>query len=177
MLLAAAWVGSTLTLLPWGLAADRFGERIALTLGLSVCAAFLAAAAFVTTFWALFLLLALAGAAGSSVNSASGRAVMQWFAPSERGLALGIRQSAIPAGGVIGALVVPALAAAGGSEAAFLFLAGFCAFGALIGGLFLRRGDAGEDLALDVDPAHAGRHAGSGASASEAASTSTRSSL
>lgn len=147
VLLAAAWVGSTLTLLPWGLAADRFGERIALTLGLSVCAAFLAAAAFATTFWALFLLLALAGAAGSSVNSASGRAVMQWFAPSERGLALGIRQSAIPAGGVIGALVVPALAAAGGSEAAFLFLAGFCAFGALIGGLFLRRGDAGEDLA------------------------------
>lgn len=147
VLLAAAWVGSTLTLLPWGLAADRFGERIALTLGLSACAAFLAAAAFATTFWALFLLLALAGAAGSSVNSASGRAVMQWFAPSERGLALGIRQSAIPAGGVIGALAVPALAAAGGSEAAFLFLAGFCAFGALIGGLFLRRGDAGEDLA------------------------------
>ncbi len=146
VLLAAAWVGSTLTLLPWGLAADRFGERIALTLGLSACALFLAGAAFATTFWALFLLLALAGAAGSSVNSASGRAVMQWFAPSERGFALGIRQSAIPAGGVIGALVVPALAAAGGSKAAFFFLSGFCAFGALIGGLFLRRGNAGEDL-------------------------------
>jgi MFS family permease len=147
VLLAAAWVGSTLTLLPWGLAADRFGERIALSVGLAVCAGFLALAAFATSFWALFLLLALAGAAGSSVNSASGRAVMQWFAPGERGLALGIRQSAIPAGGVIGALVVPALAAAGGSKAAFLFLAGFCAVGALVGAIFLRRGDAGEDLA------------------------------
>ncbi|HET7745370.1 MAG TPA: MFS transporter [Gaiellaceae bacterium] len=146
VLLAAAWVGSTLALLPWGLAADRFGERIALSLGLGMCSCFLVAAAFATSFWPLFLLLALAGAAGSSVNSASGRAVMQWFAPSERGLALGIRQSAIPAGGLIGALVVPALAAADGSKAAFLFLAGFCAFGALIGAIFLRRGSAGEEL-------------------------------
>ena len=146
LLLAAAWVGSTLTLLPWGLAADRFGERAALTIGLGACAAFLAAAAFATTFWALFLLLMLAGASGSSVNSASGRAVMQWFGPRERGLALGIRQSAIPAGGLIGALVVPRLAAAGGSEPAFLFLAGFCALGALVGAVVLRSGDPGEGL-------------------------------
>ena len=32
-------------------------------------------------------------------TSASGRAVMQWFAPRERGLALGVRQTAIPLGG------------------------------------------------------------------------------
>ena len=146
LLLAAAWVGSTLTLLPWGLGADRFGERVALALGLGACALFLAAAAFVTTFAALFALLALAGAAGSSVNSASGRAVMQWFGPRERGLALGIRQSAIPAGGLIGALVVPRLAAVGGSELAFLFLAGFCALGALVGLIVLRTGDPGESL-------------------------------
>jgi MFS family permease len=146
LLLAAAWVGSTLTLLPWGLAADRYGERAALALGLAACAAFLAAAAFAGSFWGLFLLLALAGACGSSVNSASGRAVMQWFGPSERGLALGIRQSAIPAGGLVGALVVPPLAAAGGSEAALLFLAGFSAVGALVGAIVLRRGNAGDAL-------------------------------
>jgi MFS family permease len=146
LLLAAAWVGSTVTLLPWGLAADRFGERVALSLGLGVCAVFLAAAAFATSVGGLFVLLALAGAAGSSVNSASGRAVMQWFGPSERGLALGIRQSAVPAGGFIGALAVPPLAAAGGSELAFLFLAGFCALGALVGAVVLRRGNAGEAL-------------------------------
>jgi sugar phosphate permease len=146
VLLAAAWVGSTFTLLPWGLAADRFGERVALSVGLGACAAFLVGAAKATSFGALFVLLALAGAAGSSVNSASGRAVMQWFAPGERGLALGIRQSAIPAGGLIGALVVPPLAEAGGSEFAFLFLAGFCALGALVGAIVLRRGNAGEAL-------------------------------
>ena len=146
VLLAAAWVGSALTLLPWGLAADRYGERAALALGLGGCAVFLAAAAFATAYWALFVLLALAGASGSSVNSASGRAVMQWFGASERGLALGIRQSAVPAGGLIGALVVPRLAAVGGSELALLFLAAFCALGALTGAIVLRSGDAGETL-------------------------------
>jgi MFS family permease len=153
LVLAAAWVGSTLTLLPWGLAADRYGERAALAIGLGGCAVFLAAAASATTFWALFVLLALAGASGSSVNSASGRAVMQWFAPSERGLALGIRQSAIPAGGLIGALVVPRLAAEGGMEPALIFLSGFCALGAIVGALVLRRGDAGEA----IDPATVAR--------------------
>jgi MFS family permease len=146
VLLAAAWVGSTLTLLPWGLAADRYGERLALASGLGLCGAFLALAAFAESFAGLFVLLALAGAAGSSVNSASGRAVMQWFGPSERGLALGIRQSAVPAGGLIGALVVPRLADEGGSEPALLFLGGLCAVGALVGAFVLRRGSAGDEL-------------------------------
>jgi len=75
------------TLLPWGLAADRFGERIVLALGLTACAVCLFGAAYVPTFGLLLLVLALAGAAGASVNAASGRAVMHWFGPNERGLA------------------------------------------------------------------------------------------
>lgn len=153
VLLAAAWVGSTLTLLPWGLAADRYGERVVLALGLASCAAFLVMAAWAEGYWMLFLLLALAGAAGASVNSASGRAVMHWFGPSERGLALGIRQSAVPAGGLVGALAVPPLAAAGGSTLALLFLAGFCVLGALTGALVLRRGEPSDG----VEPATIGR--------------------
>jgi MFS family permease len=153
VLLAAAWVGSTLTLLPWGLAADRYGERVVLALGLASCAAFLVMAAWAEGYWMLFLLLALAGAAGASVNSASGRAVMHWFGPSERGLALGIRQSAVPAGGLVGALAVPPLAAAGGSTLALLFLAGFCVLGALTGALVLRPGEPSDG----VEPATIGR--------------------
>ena len=153
VLLAAAWVGSTLTLLPWGLAADRYGERVVLALGLASCAAFLVMAAWAEGYWMLFLLLALAGAAGASVNSASGRAVMHWFGPSERGLALGIRQSAVPAGGLVGALAVPPLAAAGGSTLALLFLAGFCVLGALTGVLVLRPGEPSDG----VEPATIGR--------------------
>ena len=97
-------------------------------------------------FGVLFIWLGLAGGAGSSVNSASGRAVMHWFPAEERGLALGIRQTAIPVGGLVGALAVPAIANAGGTDAAFVFLAALCAAGALAGVLLLRArepGDAG----------------------------------
>jgi sugar phosphate permease len=137
-LLAAAWVGSTVTLLPWGLAADRFGERLVLVLGLGGAAACLVAAGYASSFGVLLVLLTLAGASGASVNSASGRAVMQWFGEHERGLALGIRQTAIPLGGLVGALAVPALAAAGGTRAAFFFLGACCAAGAAVGALVLR---------------------------------------
>lgn len=145
-LLAAAWVGSTLTLLPWGLAADRFGERAVLAVGLAGCAACLVGAAYTSSLASLLALLGLAGAAGASVNSASGRAVMQWFAADERGLALGVRQTAIPVGGLVGALALPAVVGAGGTEAGFLFLAGLCGAGALIGALILRGREADDGI-------------------------------
>jgi sugar phosphate permease len=153
VLLAASWVGTTLTLLPWGLAADRFGERAVLGAGMLGSALFLVGAAYASSFAWLVLLLALVGAAGAAVNSSSGRAVMHWFGAEERGLALGIRQTAIPLGGLIGALTLPSLADAGGSEAAFLFLAGLMAAGALVGALVLR---GGED-ADGIEPASVGR--------------------
>jgi len=137
-LLSAAWLGAFLTLLPWGFAADRYGERLVLSLGLFASAACLVGAAFSTSFGLLLGLLGLTGATGASVNAASGRAVMFWFSPSERGLALGIRQTAIPAGALVAALSLPPLAAAGGSQAAFLFLAGLVAIGAGGGLLVLR---------------------------------------
>jgi MFS family permease len=146
LLLSAAWIGATFTLLPWGLAADRWGERFVLALGLSGSAACLAGAAYVSGFVSLLVVLALSGAAGASVNAASGRAVMHWFGPEERGLALGIRQSAIPIGGLVAALVVPALAENGESKSAFLFLGGFCGAGALAGLAFLRGRDAEDGL-------------------------------
>ena len=134
IVLAAEWVGALLTLLPWGLAADRFGERLVLGIGLGGCAAFLAGAAYAPGFSWLVAFLGLAGAAGASVNSASGRAVMQWFGPSQRGLALGIRQTAIPAGGLVAALALPHL----GLRSGLLFLAGLCVAGAIAGVLAVR---------------------------------------
>jgi len=153
ILLSAAWVGALATLLPWGIAADRYGERVALALGLMGSAACLVGAAYAQSFFSLYVLLVLAGAAGVSVNSASGRAVMHWFGANERGLALGVRQAAVPLGGLVAALVVPRLADAGGSEAAFLFLAGLCAAGAVAGGIVIRGRDGNDS----PDPETVGR--------------------
>jgi sugar phosphate permease len=129
VLLDALWIGTLLTLLPWGVLADRVGERLVLAAGLGSCAAALVGAGYAAGFGSLLLLTGLAGAAGASVNAASGRAVMQWFPAAERGFALGIRQTAIPVGGLISALVLPALAL----RSAFVFLAVLCTAGAVFG--------------------------------------------
>jgi sugar phosphate permease len=134
VVLDSLWIGTLLTLLPWGLLADRRGERFVLAAGLTVCAGAMVAAGSASGFWPLIALIFLAGAAGASVNAASGRAVMQWFPSSERGFALGIRQTAIPVGGLISALVLPML----GLRAAFVFLAALCLAGAAFGVAVIR---------------------------------------
>jgi sugar phosphate permease len=88
--------------------------------------------------------LVATGALGASVNAASGRAIMAWFPASELGLALGVRQTAIPIGGALGAVLLPTLAADGGTRAAFLFLAGACAAGATVAAIFVRGGERTE---------------------------------
>jgi len=134
VVLDSLWIGTLLTLLPWGLLADRRGERLVLATGLTFCAGALVAAGSAAGFWPLIVLIFLAGAAGASVNAASGRAVMQWFPAHERGFALGIRQTAIPVGGLISALVLPTL----GLQAAFVFLAALCLAGAAFGVAVIR---------------------------------------
>ena len=84
--LAALGIGMTPTLLPWGLLADRVGERIVLPLGLATGAVALACAGIARNYEELVILLVAAGALSASVNAASGRAVMQWFDRSQRGL-------------------------------------------------------------------------------------------
>jgi sugar phosphate permease len=133
LFLAAEWIGLTVALLPWGLVTDRIGERRALASGLAGCGVLIGAMTLTGSPWTTGLLLALAAAVGASVQSASGRAVMQWFAPGERGFAFGVRQTAVPVGGIVGALALPRLAEAGGVDAAFLFLAASCLVTATIG--------------------------------------------
>jgi MFS family permease len=144
IVLAAEWIGLTLALLPWGFAVDRFGERWTLSVGLVFCAGFLVAAAFAPSFGWLVVFLGLAGVAGGSVQSGSGRAVMRWFAAKERGLALGVRQTAVPVGGAIAAIVLPLLET---PKAGLLFVAGFVLAGAIVGAVVLR---AGTEEHLDV---------------------------
>ena len=138
VVLAAFTIGMTPTLLPWGLLADRIGERVVLPVGLGLSACALACVGIAPGYAALVVLLAAAGALSASVNAASGRAVMHWFAPGERGLALGIRQANVPIGGLLAALLLPALAAAVGLGWTFAALGAVCFAGAVAGAVFLR---------------------------------------
>ena len=130
--------GMTIGLVPWGALADRTGERLVLAGGLALTSAALVLAALSGSFAALLTGLFLTGLFAASATGATGRAVMGWFGRAERGFVLGIRQTAIPIGGALAALSLPAIAIAGGLEAALLVLAGFTFVAALAGGIWLR---------------------------------------
>lgn len=138
LVIAAANVGAIVTLLPWGLLADRAGERMVLSAGLAGASAALVAAAFAPSFAVLVAGLAVAGASGASVNAASGRAVMGWFAASERGFALGLRQTAVPIGGIAAALGLPPIADAWQLRGGLVALACGCFAAAIAGARGLR---------------------------------------
>lgn len=128
---SAPIVGLLLTLIAWGAAADRHGERVVITAGVGAAAISLIGAASVHSGPALVAVLVLAGAFGASVNAASGRVVMGWFPVAERGLAMGTRQTAQPLGVAIAALALPPLAHAHGPYLALLFPALLCGLAAI----------------------------------------------
>ena len=150
VVLAATGIGMLFTLLPWGLVADRVDERWVIATGLTGAAGALVVASQTHSYAGVTIALVGVGALGASVNAASGRAIMAWFPASELGLALGIRQTAIPIGGALGAALLPVLASAGGTHLAFLFLAGSCATGAIVAASFVRGGSDGRPEIEDV---------------------------
>jgi len=138
VVLAASFLGSVPTLLLWGLVADRIGERFVMAAGLTAAAGALVWAAYTSSFAMLVAALAVAGGVAAGVNSATGRAVMQWFARDERGLALGIRQMAVPLGGAIGAVGLPLLESHVSLRAAFIGLAVASLVGAVVAVALIR---------------------------------------
>ncbi len=130
-------LGIAVSELPWGMLTDRWGDRRVLLVGLMVTAFALVGLAFWGVPTAHFVpsmpmlaagMLAI-GVLGGSVNGSSGRAIMRWFHDRERGLAMSVRQCAVPLGGGVGALALPGAAQHFGFEAVFggLALASFAA--------------------------------------------------
>jgi MFS family permease len=143
--LGSLGLGVAISELPWGILTDRWGDRRVLLCGLLSTALALAAMAMfavpgahgMTAMWSLALGLLTVGLLGGSVNGSSGRAVMGWFGEGERGLAMSIRQTAVPIGGGIGAVVLPMLALRYGFAAVYGVLALSCLGSALMAWLWL----------------------------------------
>lgn len=175
LVLGMLGLGIAVSELPWGLLTDRWGDRRVLLLGLLSTAAALAGLALfaaprgghVPGVALLALGLLLVGLLGGSVNGSSGRAVMAWFREGERGLAMSIRQTAVPAGGGIGALMLPALASHLGFASVYAVLALACAVTAWFAWRWLR-----EPSHTDADGADRPRPARAAAVDANAASVS-----
>ncbi len=131
-------VGLIATLVAWGTATDRFGERRVMAVGLVGAAVALGAAALVRSPVAAGALLVAAGASGAGVNAASGRAVLTWFPVERRGFAMAVRQTSVPLGAAVAAVALPVLADRGGVPAVFAGLAAACAATALASAAWIR---------------------------------------
>lgn len=122
--------GLVVTMFAWGYLLDHVGERMVMAVGSALTAAAAYAAASVHSLLWIGVFLFLGGMAAGGCNSAGGRLVSGWFPPQQRGLAMGIRQTAQPLGIASGALVIPELAERG-VHAGLMFPAVVCTLAAV----------------------------------------------
>jgi sugar phosphate permease len=171
-LAAAPSVGLVLTLILWGTLADRYGERAVLATGLTLTGTIALASTTASQPTARGLAFALIGAAGASVNAASGRLVMGWFGVRQRGVAMGVRQMGQPLGVAAAALVMPPLAQTHGLGAALAVPALACLVVALLVAVLAR--DPAPRSATSARSATSGGSAARGASPVAAAASPYR---
>ncbi|TDV50721.1 MFS transporter [Actinophytocola oryzae] len=132
LLISAPLLGLLGALIAWGAAADRFGERNVMAIGLALTGVLVLVSLALPGFVLFGVGLLLAGACSASVNAASGRVVLGWFSARERGLAMGIRQTAQPLGVGIAAATLPPIAAHFGFATAVALPAVLCLLSAVL---------------------------------------------
>ena len=118
LLLPAVYLGGVLMSLPAGWLTDRLGVRLTLGAGQAVIGLLVLVAALAGSLRTLLACLVLAGFGFSVLNPSTGKAVLEWFPPRGRGLAMGIKQTGLTLGGLVGALALPPLALVAGWRAA-----------------------------------------------------------
>jgi MFS family permease len=127
LLASSALVGGMVTLIAWGFVVDRIGERKAMLAGMAIgVAAGFGSLASTTPAWLAAMWFTI-GVGTASMNSASGRLIVGWFPPHQRGTAMGIRQTALPLGSGLAAFAEPVLAASHGLRPAMLVPSIACA--------------------------------------------------
>ncbi len=128
--LMASLLGSGLALLPAGVIVDRYGSRIPLAAGTLIGGGGLIAAAFAPSAGTLLVALFFAGIGSGIVPIAGFGALMRAYGAARRGFALGVRQMAVPLGGMAASILLPLLDHAGGVRLALLVsAAGVLVFG------------------------------------------------
>lgn len=136
-----AFVGGFATIAAAGWAVDVFGDRVVLVLGgiTAGLAAFLCA--IVPALWLILVALLVMGAGMMMPTPAGSIAVRSAFAVQLRGMVMSIRQTGIPLGGFLAALILPTVAINAGWRAA-LVTAGAISIGISLIGLAAYRSGA-----------------------------------
>jgi sugar phosphate permease len=145
--------GTVLTVYAWGALVDRIGERAVLALGPAASGVVLASVVLVEGYAALLAAMLVAGMFSAAATGGSGRAVFGWFPRRERGLALGLRQTAVQIGAAAASFSLPPLAAAVSLDAALLAMAGVLIASSVVAAIWLRDPPARQSAAAPSPPA------------------------
>jgi ACS family hexuronate transporter-like MFS transporter len=145
LLLPAVYLGGVVMSIPSGWLTERLGVRLLLALGQVVTAVAVVLASASHSLVALLVLLVIGGFGFSVLNPTTGKAVLEWFPPRQRGLAMGVKQAGLTLGGVASALALPPIAAAFGWRVALVAGAGTALVSAALVALLYRspRGEGG----------------------------------
>lgn len=111
---SAIMTGSLCSMFLAGWVVDTYGERSALVWGNLAVGAFCLTVAGTNSFLSALLALAAVGIGAAFQTPAGSKAVMLWFPPAKRGMAMGMRQTGIPVGGALAAATLPAFSAIAG---------------------------------------------------------------
>jgi sugar phosphate permease len=131
LMVSSLGVGRTLGVLPAGLIVDRVGENAVMVVAGVVAAVLFILAGLAKAWWTVAAALLVAGIFTGSAGPAGTKFIIGAFAPSRRGLPMGVRQSAIPFGGLLAAVALPLLAHRGGVDTALLACGAALACGAV----------------------------------------------
>jgi len=110
LILSIQLVGSVAMTSVAGLLTDRFGDKAVVFWSGALMGLSLIAAALVESFPWLVAWLLLYSIGYAAVTPAGSHAIIFFFKKADRGLAMGIRQCGVPLAGVVGSLLLPALA-------------------------------------------------------------------
>jgi len=110
LILSIQLVGSVAMTSVAGVLTDRFGDKAVVFWSGALMGLSLIAASLVESFPWLVAWLLLYGIGYAAVTPAGSHAIIFFFKKADRGLAMGIRQCGVPLAGVLGSLLLPALA-------------------------------------------------------------------
>jgi MFS transporter, ACS family, hexuronate transporter len=106
---SATFAGSWVVLILAGSLSDRVGVRKMLFAGQMLMAVPMLMMAVAGSFVHAVVIMLLAGLGRGTVLPASTKAIMDWFPPSSRATAMGLKQTGMPVAGLLTAVALPAI--------------------------------------------------------------------
>jgi sugar phosphate permease len=136
MIVSCFYIGATVSSLPSGSLVDTMGVRKILMYGQLLASISLALFSLSTNYYLLLLFFLICGLGYGTINPASTKGIIEWFAVRQRGWAMGFKQTGNATGGALAGAILPVLAVSMGwgwrgalfSLSVFLLVMGLVAY-------------------------------------------------